>query len=216
MRAGIQRMGGGSASTNPITMGHTHPPDTVEGWVWHCQESHSNLQFIGTASVTRQAIPPEAKESQEVTTIKCYQVFSQPWKTLCKYSECIQLRKGDVPNQLNTANPWEPGNRSFWAWGWPLYLTAPQKHERCSVLTAENTGNSADTFWAGRTGTGLCTAIPKSTGHQRSQKLTKALPQPWGRPELEQVRPCYNAWRTASLSSWYSPCPSCAMDLMWK
>lgn len=48
MSAGTQAMGGGTASTNAILMGHTHPPGLHGGLgfgstrgVWH-----GNLQFI--------------------------------------------------------------------------------------------------------------------------------------------------------------------------
>lgn len=74
-------MGGGTASTSPILMGHTHPPG-LHGGLGLAAPGESGMatcSSLFTTSVIRQAIPSGAEESQEVTTVKCYQVFLQPW-----------------------------------------------------------------------------------------------------------------------------------------
>lgn len=70
--------GRGNASTSPILVGHAHPPDFV-GLALPGESGMATCSSLFTAPVTRQAIPSGTKESQEITTIKCYQVSSQPW-----------------------------------------------------------------------------------------------------------------------------------------
>lgn len=72
------------------------------------------------------------------------------------------------------------GNRSFTGLGvGHCTLLLLKSNERCSVLTSMNTGDSYGRIL--RTGIGLFTAIPKSTAHQPSQKLThKGTPSAFG------------------------------------
>lgn len=131
------RVGVCTASPNPILVGHTHPPGLVlalpgesgmASAVCGAQQQLQDRQFH-----------LEPRDPRKPPLLKATKSFHSPGQTLCKCNGSLQLRKGDVPKKMNTADPWEPGNRSGLGAGHCTLLLL-KNNERCSVLTAVNWG----------------------------------------------------------------------------
>lgn len=109
--------------------------------------------------------------------------FSSPGQILGKCNECMQLRKGDMPIKLNTADPWKPGKQIIpWTWSLPLGRSI-----LINLNIAAIWGHPLTHFWGPKTGDrSVYLAIPNLTAHRPSQILTtkemaSAFGQTWTR-----------------------------------
>lgn len=192
----------------------------LTSWVWHCQGS---LAWPPAVHCSQHQLQDkqfllEPRNPRKSPLLNATRSLHSPGQILCKYNEHVQLREGDVPKKLNTADPWGPGNRSFTGLEvGHCTLLLLKSNERSSVLTSVNTGDSYWHILRWQNWDRSVYCHPQIHSPPTSQKLTnKGTPSALGQTWTRAGQTLYDAWRTASLSSWYSPCPSCATNLMWK
>lgn len=138
-------MGGGSASTSPILVGHTHPPAFVVGCAWHCQGTLAWQPALYCSQHKQFHLEP--RNPRKPPLLEATKSFHSPGQTLHKYNEFIQLRKEagakETEHCRSMGTRIRTRNRSFTGLGaGHCTLLLLKSNKRCSVLIAVSTGDS--------------------------------------------------------------------------
>lgn len=180
--------------------------DFMVGWVWQRQGSLAWQPAVHCSQhpLYDKQFHLEPRNPRKSPLLNATKSFYSPGQSLCKYNESIQLRKGDVPQKLNTADPWEPGKQIIhWAWGWPLYFVALQKQwEMFSSHEYEHWGQ----LWT------------HSENWDRSVYCHPQIHSPPTLPKTNTQRHSLSLWADLNMSRWdltsmLGELPVCHLDI---